>query len=72
MRLIDENTVTDAVLEQMASTSDARLKEVMGALVRHLHAFAREVDLKPEEWLAGIAFVAVVYALYRRVGRSLA
>ena len=24
------------------------------------------------EWLAGIAFVAVVYGLYRRVGRSLA
>jgi protocatechuate 3,4-dioxygenase beta subunit len=60
MRLIDENTVTDAVLEQMASTSDARLKEVMGALVRHLHAFAREVDLKPEEWLAGIAFLTAV------------
>jgi protocatechuate 3,4-dioxygenase beta subunit len=60
MRLIDENTVTDAVLEQMAPTSDARLKEVMGALVRHLHAFAREVDLKPEEWLAGIAFLTAV------------
>jgi len=60
MRLIDENTVTDAVLEQMAPTSDARLKEVMGALVRHLHAFAREVDLKPEEWLAGIAVLTAV------------
>lgn len=60
MRLIDENTVTDAVLEQMAPTSDARLKEVMSALVRHLHSFAREVDLRPEEWLAGIAFLTAV------------
>ena len=25
----------------------------MTALVKHLHAFAREVDLKPDEWLAG-------------------
>jgi len=60
MRAIDENTVTDAVLEQMASTADPRLKEVMVALVRHLHDFAREVDLKPEEWLAGIGFLTAV------------
>jgi hydroxyquinol 1,2-dioxygenase len=60
MRVIDENTVTDAVVEQMSSTANPRLKEVMGALVRHLHAFAREVDLKPEEWLAGIAFLTAV------------
>lgn len=60
MRLMDENTVTDAVIEQMANTPDPRLKEVMSALVRHLHAFAREVDLKPEEWLAGIAFLTAV------------
>lgn len=60
MRAIDENTVTDAVLEEMSSTDSPRLKEVMGALVRHLHGFAREVDLKPEEWLAAIAFLTAV------------
>jgi len=38
---IDEHTITDATLEQMATTSDARLKEIMDSLVRHLHAFAR-------------------------------
>ena len=27
------------------------------ALVKHVHAFAREVDLKPEEWLAGLQFL---------------
>lgn len=60
MRLMDENTVTDAVLEQMAGTAEPRLKEIMTSLVKHLHAFAREVDLKPEEWLAGIAFLTAV------------
>jgi protocatechuate 3,4-dioxygenase beta subunit len=60
MRVIDENTITEAVLEQMSSTPDPRLKEVMAALVRHLHAFAREVDLKPEEWLEGISFLTAV------------
>src|SRR5882672_2796560 len=60
MQAIDENTITDAVLEQMSSTSDARLKQVMASLVRHLHAFAREVDLTPEEWLEGIRFLTEV------------
>lgn len=60
MRNIDQFTITDAAIEQMASTPDPRLREIMAAAVRHLHAFAREVDLTPEEWLAGIAFMTAV------------
>jgi hydroxyquinol 1,2-dioxygenase len=60
MRAIDEKTITDAALEQMASTPNPRLKEIMAGLVRHLHDFAREVDLTPEEWLAGISFLTAV------------
>jgi protocatechuate 3,4-dioxygenase beta subunit len=60
MRAIDENTITEAVLEQMSSTPDARLKQVTASLVRHLHAFAREVDLTPDEWLAGIRFLTEI------------
>ncbi len=57
---LDENTVTDATLAQMATTTDPRLKEIMDAAVRHLHAFAREVNLTPAEWLAGIATLTEV------------
>ena len=57
MRAIDENTITDAAIEQMSSTRNPRLKQIMAAAVRHLHAFAREVDLTPEEWLEGIRFL---------------
>ncbi len=57
MRAIDENTITDAAIEQMSSTPDKRFREIMAAAVRHLHAFAREVDLTPEEWLEGIKFL---------------
>jgi hydroxyquinol 1,2-dioxygenase len=57
MRAIDENTITDAAIEQMASTQNPRLKEIMAAAVRHLHAFAREVDLTPDEWIEGIKFL---------------
>src|SRR5215510_8901390 len=60
MRAIDHNTITDAAIEQMATTPNPRLREVMEALVRHLHAFAREVDLTPEEWLEGIKFLTAV------------
>ncbi|MGE0225037.1 MAG: dioxygenase [Acetobacteraceae bacterium] len=57
---LDENTVTDAALAQMANTDDPRLKQIMDAAVRHLHAFAREVDLTPAEWLTGIQFLTEV------------
>jgi hydroxyquinol 1,2-dioxygenase len=60
MVLLDENTITDAALDQMSGTDNARLKQILASLVRHLHAFAREVDLTPEEWLAGISFLTAV------------
>lgn len=49
--------LTDEVLARLDGTPDARLKEVMQALVRHLHAFAKEVHLTDEEWLRGIQFL---------------
>ena len=54
MQELTPETITAAVLEQMATTPDKRLKEIMAAAVKHLHAFAREVDLKPAEWIKGI------------------
>ena len=44
----------------MAGTSDPRLREIADAAVRHLHAFAREVNLTPEEWIQGIQFMTAV------------
>jgi protocatechuate 3,4-dioxygenase beta subunit len=60
MRAIDEHTITEAAIEQMAATPDPRLREIMAGLTRHLHEFAREVDLTPEEWLEGIKFLTAV------------
>jgi protocatechuate 3,4-dioxygenase beta subunit len=60
MRELTPDTITQAVLDQMATTSDPRLKEIMSAAVRHLHAFAAEVDLTPAEWLKGIEFMTAV------------
>ncbi len=60
MRDLNETTITEAVLDQMARTTDPRLRQIMEAAVRHLHNFAREVNLTPAEWLAGIRFLTEV------------
>src|SRR4029079_6647502 len=60
MHELTPETINDAVLEQMATTSDPRLKEIMTAAVKHLHAFARDVNLAPAEWLKGIEFMTAV------------
>jgi maleylacetate reductase len=49
--------LTDTVVERLQSTSDPRLREVMAALVRHLHGFVADVNLTRDEWLAGISFL---------------
>ena len=60
MQDLNQTTITDAVREQMALTGDSRLRQIMEAAVRHLHDFARETSLTPEEWLAGIGFLTQV------------
>lgn len=56
-RNFSEDTLTAEVLARMENTPDARLKEVMGSLVKHLHAFVREVRPTQEEWFSGIRFL---------------
>ena len=60
MITLNENTITDAVLNQLSGTPDPRFKQIIEAAVRHLHAFAREVNLTPQEWLEGIRFFTEV------------
>ncbi|SDY65608.1 intradiol ring-cleavage dioxygenase [Herbiconiux ginsengi] len=52
-----EHEVTDTVVASFGGAGDARFKEVMTSLVRHLHGFAREVRLTTAEWDAAIAFL---------------
>ena len=57
MRDLDENTITEAAIARHSRAPNARLRDVMTALVRHLHAFAREVKLTESEWFEGIRFL---------------
>ena len=45
------------VLARYDESPNPRLQEVMQAAIRHLHAFAREVDLQRDEWFAGIQWL---------------
>jgi protocatechuate 3,4-dioxygenase beta subunit len=53
----DEQELTEAVVASFAGTPDERLRTLMTALARHLHAFAREVRLTEPEWAAAIGFL---------------
>jgi hydroxyquinol 1,2-dioxygenase len=52
-----EANLTDTVLAKLEGAIDPRFKQIMTSLIRHLHAFVREVELTEEEWFAGIQFL---------------
>jgi hydroxyquinol 1,2-dioxygenase len=54
---ITEETVTDATVESFTQTADPRLRELLGAVVRGLHAAVREVEPTIAEWEAAIDFL---------------
>jgi len=59
-----EGTSTDAVNGRMGSDVSPRLQQVMDSLVRHLHAFAKDVDLTQEEWDIAIDFLTRTGQMY--------
>lgn len=57
MRNLTEANLTDAVLAKLEGSTDARFRQIMTSLIRHLHAFVREVELTEQEWFTGIQFL---------------
>lgn len=57
---VDEFSITEVVNRQIAATTPQRLAEIVAALTRHLHDFAREVRLSENELMAGIQFLTQV------------
>jgi catechol 1,2-dioxygenase len=52
--------ITSEVVQSFDGTPDARQRQVLSALVTHLHAFALDVALTQSEWESGIAFLTAV------------
>ena len=57
---VTEETITDAAAQRWSSAHDPRTGELLTALVRHLHAFARETRLTEAEWAAAIRWITAV------------
>ncbi|MEO0542642.1 MAG: intradiol ring-cleavage dioxygenase [Pseudomonadota bacterium] len=52
-----EGASVDAVNARMAESANPRLQTIMTSLVKHLHAFAKDVELTQEEWGVAIDFL---------------
>jgi len=52
--------LTRAVIESFHNTENARLRQVLQSLTRHLHAFVRDTAPTAAEWEAAIGFLTAV------------
>ncbi|WP_225234745.1 intradiol ring-cleavage dioxygenase [Klenkia terrae] len=55
--LFSEERSAEVVAASFAGTPDPRLRQVLTSLVRHLHDFAKDVELTEAEWEAAIGFL---------------
>ena len=60
MIIENEKDVTKAVLGEYARTKNPRLREILAALIRHLHEFAREVRLTEEEFHKAMSYLVAI------------
>ncbi|CAN0415321.1 unnamed protein product, partial [Phaeothamnion confervicola] len=60
MLIETQQDVTEAVVAEMHLTPDARTREILELLVRHLHAFVREARLTEREFQQAVALVAAL------------
>ncbi|MEP6267872.1 MAG: dioxygenase, partial [Paracoccaceae bacterium] len=57
MRNVTKDNITDVFKSYMAKDMNPRTREILNALVQHMHDFARETKLTHDEWRQGIAFL---------------
>jgi hydroxyquinol 1,2-dioxygenase len=60
MIIANQQQVTPAVLEAIARSPDPRFREIMSALVRHLHDFCREVKLTEREFERAVGYLVAL------------
>jgi hydroxyquinol 1,2-dioxygenase len=56
-RELDENNITEAVIERFSGTENPRVKEICTSLVKHMHDFVRDIRPTEEEWGFAIDFL---------------
>lgn len=57
MAYVTEENLTDIVLKRWQDIPDPRLRQIMQSLIKHLHAFVRDIEPTGEEWFKAIDFI---------------
>jgi catechol 1,2-dioxygenase len=61
---------TAQVVEGMGPKTTPRNRELLGALIRHIHDFARETELTIDEWMEGVKFVNSLGEIYVKSNKT--
>ena len=48
---------TETVINATGPKTSPRMREVMTCMIKHLHDFAREIELTVDEWSEGVALM---------------
>lgn len=57
---------TQHVIDLMSPETQPRHREILSSLIRHLHDFCRDVELKQDEWIIGVNYVNAIGQAYKK------
>lgn len=57
---------TQHVIDLMSPETQPRHREILSSLIRHLHDFCRDVELKQDEWIVGVNYVNAIGQAYKK------
>ncbi|CAI0646108.1 Catechol 1,2-dioxygenase [Colletotrichum fructicola] len=57
---------TQHVIDLMAPETLPRHREILTSLIRHMHDFCREVELKQDEWVLGVNYINSIGQAYKK------
>ncbi|KAJ4264481.1 hypothetical protein NW762_005681 [Fusarium torreyae] len=57
---------TQHVIDLMSPETEPRQREILTSLIRHMHDFCREVELKQDEWIMGVNYINSLGQAYKK------
>ena len=57
---------TQHVIDLMSPETLPRHREILSSLIRHMHDFIREVELKQDEWVTGVNYINSLGQAYQK------
>ena len=57
---------TQHVIDLMSPETKPRHREILTSLIKHMHDFCREVELKQDEWILGVNYINSLGQAYKK------